>query len=342
VSARDAARAHAVLGLAEETWRLLAGPLTLPERFPSPVFVRVIESSASAPGGSAMIEPGGVVSLRIRWPEAAPLDRRAVREALIRALLLRVGVAWHGAGHTLTVPDWLERGAAEWCVTRAEPARLDAWKREAAGIEVPSLAAVLLPASEESGSRAFAVLSLGLFTVVQSEATRATEWPLFLRTVLAGEPALRAFSSSFPGRFASAEERELWWQTGWHHVRRARTLPGLDAEESRREIARLARFVVMQGDTERVLTLRGALAHGQPRWLQDDLNQRVAELTRIAGALHPFFRNAGLSLAEAFRAAGTSAAKQEVVCQQFESDWRDARELQVATRAALDRLEQRR
>ena len=56
-------------------------------------------------------------------------------------------------------------------------------------------------------------------------------------------------------------------------------------------------------------------------------------LNRVVPALHPFYRNAGLSLAEVFARRASAEA--------FERDWRDATELDAATSAALDALEKR-
>jgi hypothetical protein len=55
--------------------------------------------------------------------------------------------------------------------------------------------------------------------------------------------------------------------------------------------------------------------------------------------LHPFYRNAGLALQEALAARTTPAGKRERASAAFEQDWRDAVELETATRQALDALE---
>jgi len=52
-----------------------------------------------------------------------------------------------------------------------------------------------------------------------------------------------ALVQTYAGRYADPAERELWWQTGYHRLRRMHALPVLDAEESRRQLHALARLV---------------------------------------------------------------------------------------------------
>jgi hypothetical protein len=60
--------------------------------------------------------------------------------------------------------------------------------------------------------------------------------------------------------------------------------------------------------------------------------------------MHPFYRNAALTLAEAFALpAGPEAdRRREALVAQWERDWADGRALEAATAAALDRWEARR
>lgn len=344
VSARDSASAHAVVGLAEETWRLLAAPLNLPPAFSSPIFVRLTTGpegrTAADDGFGSNVEAGGVVSIWIRTGanDGVPVER-ILRHALVRGLLLRLAVAGHGGREGIAAPAWLERGAVGWCETRANPAALDALKYEAEFQAPPALGAML-----SGGAGGAARLDLGaavwLFTFLQSESTRAGEWPALLRQVLGGAPADAALRETFPGRFATPEERELWWQTGWHHLRRTRTLPSLAAAESRQELAALARFVFTPGDADVVVPLRTVLEHSADATVAAELKRRGGELARLTVALHPFYRNAGLSLGEAFQAAST-APQREAACAQFDRDWQDAMELEAASKAALDELESR-
>lgn len=360
VAAMDASAAHGVVALAEETWRNAGGVLGLPEAFSSPVFVRLVdittESTVAVPreakaGFDAVVEPGGVVSVRIHWPRTgAGPSLREQRRALVHGLLLRHAVAMHGGQGRSVVPRWLETAVVGWCETRHHPAQLDAFKHEAQTIAPPALAAIFADtggiepegtrAAAESGARMIA--ATWLLSFLHGETTRAGEWSAFLRAVLGGAAAEEALAAAYPGRFASEAERELWWQTGWHHWRRVRTLPALDPAESRVALAALARFVFAPGEHDMVLPLRSVLAHGNDAVLQAELRRRGTELGRLVPALHAFYRNAGLSLAAAFQTTSVTPAKREAACAQFDEDWRDAIELEAATKAALDALEAQR
>ncbi|MFM9091649.1 MAG: hypothetical protein ACKOUK_07930, partial [Verrucomicrobiota bacterium] len=94
VASMDAAVAHRVAAAAEEGWRVLAAPLGLPPAFPSPVFVRVVPAGAAgAPATHELaVETGGLVTL---WLGPRAQEGRALRLALVDALLHRLGVALH-------------------------------------------------------------------------------------------------------------------------------------------------------------------------------------------------------------------------------------------------------
>ncbi len=335
IAARDPSAAHGVAALAEETWRLLESPLGLPQAFASPVFVRLGEERG-APSFFVEAEPGGIVSLRIRWVRGEEPPPRTVREALVSALIVRRAVAAHGASGKRAAPAWLAIGAAGWCEMRANPAHADAVKYRSERSGVPELAEVLSATAPAEGLELGAIW---LFTLLQAETTRAGEWPAFLSRVSMGEPSERALEEIYPGRFESRAERELWWQTGWHQLRRVRTLPGLDAAESRLELAALARFVFAPGETDQVVPLRAILEPRRNVVVGVELRRRGAELARLAPLLHPFYRNAGLSLAAAFESAGLSPIRRDEACAQFDADWAEAVALETASRGALDALE---
>jgi hypothetical protein len=341
IAAVDTAASRRVMSLAEEAWPILGPALQLPARFSSPVFVRLIppEAWSERVAFRARAEPGGIVSVQLVTGEA--MTDELVRRALVDGLLLRLAVAQHGTSTFAAVPRWLEQGIADWWRTRIDGAQLDELKQESAHIAPPSLAQIFGWQNENRGSRAISVGAVWLFTWLQTEGSHG-EWLAFLRRVLAGEEPGAALTASYPGRFTNNDERELWWQTGWHDLRRVRTLPLLEAEESRAALAELARFVFLTGDRDVVGSLRDALAHGRETFIGTDVQRRAAELHRLVPVLHPFYRNAGLSLAAAFAAVSESAAKQATACASFERDWRDATELETAANAALDALEKNR
>lgn len=346
VAALDPTMAHAIVAEAGEAWRVLAGPLGLPESFLSPVFVRVESEPARAGGANPVppfrvaVEAGGLVSVRLR---SAALTPDHVRRALIQGLLLRVAVARLGVTPHLTAPLWLELACLGWWRTRVDGAQLDALKLAAGRETPPSIGALLLWQRGGDESKAWADAATWLLTFLQAESGPGREWPAFLGRLLAGDDALVALVQTYAGRYRDPTERELWWQTGFHHARRVRTLPVLEAAESRAQLASLARFVAAGADeaTDRVVSLREVMTRiGEPL-LQVEVKRRAELLARLVPSLHPFYRNAGLALAEVF---GPRDAKPGTLAGQlavFEDDWRTAVELERATTAALDRLEGR-
>lgn len=341
VAAIDASIGHAVTAAADEAWRILAAPLGLPDAFSSPVFVRIVpDNDAMTAPFQAMVEPGGIVSLRLRWNGTSNVT---VRRALVQALLLRLAVAQHGANERLVVPLWLEHGCVGYWQTRADAAQLDALKQESVRLAPPALAALLDWRRGADEPRSLVVGSIWLVTILQTESGRAREWLNFLPRVLAGESAGAALTAVFAEKFSNHDECELWWRTAWHQAIRARTLPALEAADSRAQLAALARFVFAGAaeDADVVVPLADVLARSAEPIVAAELQRRAAELARLVPALHAIYRNAGLSLAAAFSARDGSPAMRAGLAAAFESDLRDARELELASTAALDALEKR-
>ncbi len=337
IAAVDSGRAHAIAAQAEGAWQWLAAPLELPVEFSSPIFVRVV--TAAPEPFSVTAETGGIVSVRVD-ESATPLQ---IRRAIAQGLLLRLAVARHGINERLNVPRWMEEACVGWWQVRADAARLDALKQASERLAPPALAALLDWRYGGPSDPALAAGAVWLLTALQTESGRDREWPGLLTGLLRGDNADSAVAAAFPGRFANREERELWWQMGWHQAVRARVLPAQSAADSRATIGALARFVFAAGaeESDVVLPLAAVVARAAEPIVASELARRSADLSRVITTLHPFYRNAGLSLAEALAARDAKPAKRDAACAAFEQDWRDAVELEAATTAALDRLEQR-
>lgn len=344
VASMDAAVAHRVAAAAEEAWRVLAAPLGLPPTFPSPVFVRVVP--AETPGATAThevaVEAGGLVTL---WLGPRAQEGRFLRLALVDALLHRLGVALHGVTVPPVVAPWLVWGAAGWWETRVDGARLDALREASRHRSPPELVRLLDGGRSSLGSGEYAAGATWLFTFLIAESSRGGEWPRFLGRLLAGGDPQAMLAQAYVGRFGGPEEREQWWQTGWHHHLRQRVLPGLEAEEARELLTTLARFVFSDdGGTDRLVPLAEVLARRREPLVAAELARRGAELGRSVAAMHPFYRNAALTLAEAFALASDPEAERRRVAlaAQWEKDWADGCALEAATREVLDRWENRR
>ena len=343
IAAVDPTLAHGVAAAAEEAWRVLSGPLALPEAFPSPVYFRI--NPAEEVKGDTVpfrvtVEIGGIVSVRLR-ADAATVSM--TRRALVQSLLMRLAVAKHGVTQYLTVPLWLEHACVGYWQTRVDAARFDALKQRAARDSPPTVETLVNWKRGEPEPQSHAAGAIWLMAFFQSESGRTGEWQTLLLRLLQGDDPLLAVAISYPGRFNSAESRELWWRTGYHHLRRIRTLPALELAESREQLGGLTRFVYSDpaGNRDVVVPLRGVLTRAGEPIVNSELTRRSSELAKLITTLHPFYRNAGLSLSDAIAARGESAAKRERACATFEQDWRDAVELEAATRRSLDELERR-
>ncbi len=340
IAAADADDARVVTSAAENAWRILATPFGVPDGFSTPVLVRVVPATdwRDAAPFRVIVEPGALVSVRL--PRHALSNEAVVRTAVVHGLLLRLAVMQHGAAARLTIPRWLEQGAVGWWRTQDQPAQLDALKQASARRGAARMGDILSWARDNNATSPRGDDALWLMAFLRGEAARPAEWHGFVQRLLGGEASDTALAASFPGRFRTREERELWWQTGYHALRSARLLPVQEAAESRAELTALLRFVFADGGgDDSVLRLAEVLAHGAEPAVAVELQRRGAQLERLVPALHPFFRNAGLSLAQALASGRLAPAKQKELCARFDEDWRDALELSAAATAALDALE---
>ncbi len=339
IASVDVGAAERAMTEASAAWRLLSAPLGLPAGFPSPIFVRLVPAAEWAEPAPFRVtaEPGGVVAVRVRWSEATPTV--FLRRALVQALLLRLGVAAQGVSPRLTVPLWLEQACVGWWRTREEPAQLDALQQESAVLAPPPLADLLGWQRSDVEPRGLSVGAVWLLTWLQAESGRAGEWPALRARLLAGEEPLASLATCYPERFGGADERELWWQTGWHHVRRLATPPQMGSAESRVMLGDLARFVFSVGGHDTVVPLRFVLRQrGEPA-VAAMLSAREKELQRVTPALHPFYRNAGLALADCLEPKKRRSDDEfAAACAEFDREWRDAVELETTAREALDAL----
>ena len=92
-----------------------------------------------------------------------------------------------------------------------------------------------------------------------------------------------------------------------------------------------------------MVPLAEVLARRSEPLVAAELARRGAELGRSVAGMHPFYRNAALTLAEAFAlpAGPDGDRRQSVLGVQWERDWADGLALEAATRAVLDRWEAR-
>lgn len=336
VVATDVVAARPVLSAAESAWCALAGPLELPERFASPITIRVVPCADWRDSESTrlVVEPPGAVTV---WLRGDATVSREAQQALVRALLVRKAVAATGANGQITVPRWLEEGATSWWRAAESGSEIDWLKQDAERLNAPTLSALLSWRRGATTSPELTVGAYWLIVFLQSESGPGRAWSRMLATLLAGGDSADAIQRQFG--IALASEGEIWWRTGWHHYRRIPVLPGLSAAESRAMLADAIRQVWLKAGVETVVPpddwpeLAGTAAG------RTTLNQAAQRISRCTAMLHPFYRNAALSLVAALNAAGSTTSEAFAATRaHFEADWQEATALEAASATALDAL----
>lgn len=341
IIALKAEAAQEALRLANSVWRGLAGPLSLPkEGFSSAVAVRLVpEAEWVGPAVFAVVaEPGGLVNVRVRWSDTT--DARVVRRALTQAVILRRAVAWHGAINGLTVPLWLEQACAAWSEAADRPAMLDAMQRESDGMSPPTLAALLSWQRGDDEPRGWVLASFWLLQHFQAESGDSRLWPEWLSALLAGTDPLRALPAVYGTVLKDAATRELWWQVGYYNKSRSSALPLLTADDTRNWLADRCRWLAIKDGREQVLSLDDLWVARQEAWVKAELTERSHQLQLMLSRLHPFYRNAAISMGLMYQSALKGDEEQFKAAEKaLSQDASDGRELEAATGSALDELE---
>jgi hypothetical protein len=337
---RDVADAQQALALGRSVWRALSDSVGLPEEgYAHPVSVRLVpaEQWKEPAVFTVTIEPPGRVIVRVRW--SSDVDPLVVRRAFVQGLILRQAAAWHGVNPRLTVPLWFEHALTSLSLVRERPAMLDSFQQESAAISAPpSLQALLHWERGAVMSRDRELASFWLFQQLQAEAAGdAARWGGWIRGVVGGADPMDTLPRSYSGLWTNAADMELWWQAGFHHQKRLRTLPVMTAEASRAWLGDRSRWLAGRGGREVVLSLKELHALREERWVRMELGERLAQTRSIMGVIHPFYANATLSMGRLYEAARKGDEKQfEAACADFERDAIDGREIEDTVGAILD------
>ena len=342
IIAIDEAAAQEALILASVVWRALAEPLALPPAgFSSAVAVRLVPGTKwKGPAAfSVAAEPGGMVGVRIGWDEKT--DMRSVRRALVEAILLRQAVAWHGAAQRATVPLWLEQACIALSEVRERPAMLDAMQQESAHLKPPSLETVLRMERGAAASRGCELAAFWLFQYLETEAEPdALRWTGWLRTIMGGSDPMQVLQQTYGRMWRTPAERELWWQVGFYNECRSSILPLMSMEETRNWLADRCRWLVLRGGYEQVLSLEDLWTFRSESWVRAGFVKRIEQLQNQLPRLHPFYRNAAISMGRMYQAAVTGDERDFKAAQKaLSQDAVDGRELEDETGSALEALE---
>jgi hypothetical protein len=333
--------AQDTLILANSVWRSLARPIGLPaEGFSSAVAVRLVpEANWTEPAiFNVVAEPGGLVGVRICWGDKT--DARIIRRALVQAVLLRQAVALHGTAQRLTVPLWLEQACVALGEGRDRPAMLDAMRQESAQLAPPPLETLLRWERGEPEERGRVLAAFWLFQHLQAESGDTPRWSRWLRALLGGADPVQAIQEIYGGAWKDPAARELWWRTGFYDVRTSSTLPLMSMLETRDWLADRCRWLAVKNGREQVLSFDDLWAERKEPWVKTGMTERAQQIENQLLRLHPFYRNAAISLGRMYQAAVKGAEEEFKAAKQAVSqDAKDGQELEAAATESLDALE---
>jgi hypothetical protein len=334
----EIADAREALELGRSVWSALSAPLGLPgEGFDSPVAVRLVPAEMwNEPAVfTVTVEPGGLVSVRVRWSE--DIDPIVVRRAFVQGVIMRQAVAWHAVGPHLKVPLWLEQACTAWSQVRERPAMMDAFQQEAAAMGTPPpLRSLLEWERGEVESRNWELSALWLFAQLQAEGP-FSRWGGWLRGILGGAASYETLPRSYTGLWSDAASLELWWRTVVQHQCTARALPGMTSAVSRAWMQDRSRWLAGRGGREVVLRLEELLELRREPWVKDELNQRLLQTRAVLGLIHPYYANAALAMGRLYEAALRGNEKSfGIALADFERDAIDGRELEDTVGAILN------
>jgi len=218
---------------------------------------------------------------------------------------------------------------------------LDAMQQESAHLKPPLLETVLHGERGTGESRERELAAFWLFQHLQSEAGGDTRrWGGWLRAILGGAEPMQALQPAFGRAWKDPAERELWWQVGFYNESRNAVLPLLSMEETRNWLADRCRWLVLRSGYEQVLSLDDLWAFRKEPWVKTGLAKRAEQLQNQLARLHPFYRNAAISMGRMYQAAVKGDEKEFKAAQAaLSQDAVDGRELENETGAALDALE---
>ena len=337
---RDVADAQPALALGRSVWDALAGPMGLPaEGFLQPVTVRLVPADQWTQPSvfTVTIENPGRVGVQICWsPDVEPV---AVRRAFVQGLILRQAAAWHGVRPELTVPLWLEQALTLLSLVREKPALLDMFQQESAG--TPAVAPLRGLLTWERGavdSRDWELASLWLLLQLQAEAGGDfSKWGRWVRGVTGGVSPMESLPQCYPGLWSDFIAMDVWWQVGFHHQRRVRTLPVMTAEASRFWLADRSRWLAGRDGREVLLSLAELRELRDEPWVRAELSTRHGQIRAVMGLIHPYYANATLSLGKLYESARKGDAKQfDEARTDFERDAVEGRDLEETVTAILN------
>lgn len=332
VSGPDVAWVNEVDSRAAQIRAGFAPLLDLPERYPTPVYIRVAAAVSEGEGEFRPgIEPAGLVSLAI-VPGPRTSDF-ALRHALARSLLVRHG-AWLGGYSTdLAVPAWLAEAGVAGSLVVAQPSMSESLGREAAR-HGPIPLASLLGGGGVEALPAWQANAWFLAQFLRAGMGREA-WGALVRDSLRGGVDAGAAVSRTIGR--GGANPEIAWAAEFFNLAARHGGPGQSPQESYRAVTRAARFVFRAGGRDTVFPWERLWFWRESEHVRREMEARARHLSTLAPTAHPFFINACASLQDACRALLTADAEAwGAAVTAYEEDLAEGVEMSFAAGNALD------
>jgi hypothetical protein len=332
VSGPEVAWVNEVDSRAAEIRAGFAPLLDLPERYPTPVYIRVAAAAATGDGDFRLgIEPAGLVSLAIT-PGPRTTDSE-LRHALARALLVRHG-AWLGGYSTdLAVPAWLEEAGVAGALVVAQPSMSESLGREAARHGPIPLAWMLGGGSVEAFP-AWQANAWFLAQFLRAEMGRDA-WGALVRDSLRSgiDPGVAVARTVGRG----GANPEIAWSAAFFNLAARHGGPGQSPQESYRAVTRSARFVFRAGGKDTIFPWERLWFWRESDPVRREMEARARHLSTLAPTAHPFFINAYASLQDACRALLVADAEGwGAAVAAYEDDLAEGVEMSFAAGNALD------
>ena len=332
VSGTDITWVHGLDVCASEVCDGLATLIELPERYATPVYVRITPPAPSGGGGFKLgMEPAGLVTLVIS-PGPDTTDS-AVRHALSRALLLRHAAWLGGFARDLEIPEWLEEAGVAASLVTNRPSMLEALGREAERNGPIPIAALL--GGDAAKTRPAWQANTWMLARFLRQELGAGAWNSFVRDSLrGGQDAAVAISKSI-GRDGASPEHE--WSAAFFDLAVRNGGPGQSPTESYRAVTRPARFVFRTVGRDTVFPWERLWFWRDSNTVRHEVEARSRQLAALAPIVHPFFVNAHASLQDALQALlEGDTAKWDITIATYEEELSRAVELTIRAGEVLD------
>lgn len=324
--------------LSREMTAIAAATFNIPPRFARPVVVQLMPPEAMPGGPPYLISSGprGGVTIAITWNSETSFEITC--EALARGFLRQLGATWKPLPERTGYdpPDWLELGFSLLLEARLRGHLPDYFARLARQ-RSPRPLADIVGARGPYGTQArdLALDAYWLLRFLRREAGNRRTYQRMLTETMLGKDGYVAILEHYRGHFSDRASLELWWAVGFNDLVRGRQRLVSSPAESRLTVQRLAELTPSWDGITRRVDL-AALTHLREREeVREALRQRRLDANLALPQINPVYRNALISLIEAYEAYPLGEEPFNTARQRFTEDLHAATQLHQAIDSLL-------